>query len=150
MAAILKTKMAAKMWTYQLASIKIPVERYLNYLCAKSHNFIQKCTPNYLRVLRSAHLAVPNDAVYMYFLVRISIWNGKSKLNSHMNSKSYLRECELGWSQHTSRIESQHHECENIQTSKSRTCNRVNPFTTSSNYPLVGQLAQLGEKTGEV
>ena len=48
-AAILKTKMAAKMWTYQLASIKIPVERYLNYLCAKIHNFIQKCTPYYLR-----------------------------------------------------------------------------------------------------
>ena len=41
--------MAAKMWTYQLASIKIPVERYLNYLCAKMHNFIQKCTPYYLR-----------------------------------------------------------------------------------------------------
>ena len=37
------------MWTYQLASIKIPVERYLNYVCAKIHNFIQKCTPNYLR-----------------------------------------------------------------------------------------------------
>ena len=49
MAAILQNKMAAKMWTYQLASIKIPVERYLNYLCAKIHNFIQKCTPNYLR-----------------------------------------------------------------------------------------------------
>ena len=48
-AAILKTKMAAKMWTYRLASIKIPVERYLNYLCAKNHNFIQKCTPYYLR-----------------------------------------------------------------------------------------------------
>ena len=37
------------MWTYQLASIKIPVKRYLNNLCAKIHNFIQKCTPNYLR-----------------------------------------------------------------------------------------------------
>ena len=49
MAAILKTKMATKTSTYQLASIKIPVERYLNYLCAKIHNFIQKCTPNYLR-----------------------------------------------------------------------------------------------------
>ena len=49
MAAILQNKMAAKMWTYQLASIKIPEERYLNYLCAKIHNFIQKCTPNYLR-----------------------------------------------------------------------------------------------------
>ena len=48
MAAILKNKIAAKMWTYQLASIKIPVERYLNNLCAKIHNFIQKCTPNYL------------------------------------------------------------------------------------------------------
>ena len=49
MAAISKTKMAAKMLTYQLASIKIPVERYPNYLCAKIHNFIQKCTPYYLR-----------------------------------------------------------------------------------------------------
>ena len=35
MAAILKTKMAAKNWTYQLASIKIPVQEDLNYLCAK-------------------------------------------------------------------------------------------------------------------
>ena len=49
MAAILKITMAAKIWTCQLASIKIPVEQYLNYLCAKIHNFIQKCTPNYLR-----------------------------------------------------------------------------------------------------
>ena len=43
-AAILKTKMAAKNWTYQLASIKIPVQDDLNYLCAKIRNFIQKCT----------------------------------------------------------------------------------------------------------
>ena len=43
-AAILKTMMAAKNWTYQLASIKIPVQEDLNYLCAKIHNFIQKCT----------------------------------------------------------------------------------------------------------
>ena len=48
-ASILKTKMAAKMWMYQPASIKIHVERYLNYLCAKIHTFIQKCTPNCLR-----------------------------------------------------------------------------------------------------
>ena len=47
-AAILEYKMAVKMWTYQLATIKIPVERYLNYLSAKIHIFIQKCTSNYL------------------------------------------------------------------------------------------------------
>ena len=39
MAAILKTKMTAKNWTYQLASIKIPIQEDLNYLCAKIHNF---------------------------------------------------------------------------------------------------------------
>ena len=42
--AILKTKMVAKNWTFQLASIKIPVQEDLNYLFAKIHNFIQKCT----------------------------------------------------------------------------------------------------------
>ena len=41
-AAILKTKMAAKNWTYQLASIKIPVQEDLNYLCAKIHNFFSR------------------------------------------------------------------------------------------------------------
>ena len=43
-AAIFKTKMAAKNSTYQFASIKISVEQDLNYLCAKIYNFIQKCT----------------------------------------------------------------------------------------------------------
>ena len=32
----------------------------------------------------------------MYFLVWISIWNGKIKLSS----EAYRRECELGWSHH--------------------------------------------------
>ena len=54
-AAILKTKMAAKNWTYQLASIKIPVQDDLNYLCAKIHNFIQKCTLHLIYWLKSPH-----------------------------------------------------------------------------------------------
>ena len=54
-AAILKTKMAAKNWTYQLASIKIPVQEDLNYLCAKIHNFIQKCTLHLIYWLKSPH-----------------------------------------------------------------------------------------------
>ena len=36
--------MAGKNWTYQLASIKIPVELFPNYLCDIIHNFIRKCT----------------------------------------------------------------------------------------------------------
>ena len=61
-AAILKTKMVAKMWTYQLASIKIPVERYPNYLCAEIHNFIQKCTPYYLRAPTSNIMKTAQDS----------------------------------------------------------------------------------------
>ena len=53
--AILKTKMAAKNWTYQLASIKIPVQEDLNYMCAKIHNFIQKCTLHLIYWLKSPH-----------------------------------------------------------------------------------------------
>ena len=47
--------MAAKNWTYQLASIKIPVQDDLNYLCAKIHNFIQKCTLHLIYWLKSPH-----------------------------------------------------------------------------------------------
>ena len=54
-AAILKTKMAAKIWMCQLASIKILIEQYLNYLCAKIYNFIQKCTPIYRRAHTAKH-----------------------------------------------------------------------------------------------
>ena len=79
-AAILKTKMASKMWTYQLAPIKIPVERYLNYLCAKIHNFIQKCTPYYLRAPTSESVCktrnkmalssiIPRDFQYLHVFV---------------------------------------------------------------------------------
>ena len=46
----------------------------------------------------------------MYFHVRLSIWNGKIKLSS----EAYRRECEMGWSHHTSRSESQQHECRNV------------------------------------
>ena len=47
-AAILKFKMAAEIWTYQPASSKIPAEQDLNYMCAKIHNFIQKCTLHHI------------------------------------------------------------------------------------------------------
>ena len=48
MAAILKTKMANRKWTYQLASNKIPVQDDLNYLCAKIHNlFLCACVTVY-------------------------------------------------------------------------------------------------------
>ena len=46
----------------------------------------------------------------MHFLVQISIWNGKIKLCS----EAKMRECEMGWSHHTSRSESQQHECEKV------------------------------------
>ena len=57
-AAVLKTKKAAKIWTWQLASIKIHIEQYLNYSNAKIHDFIQKCTTNYLRDPTSSILKV--------------------------------------------------------------------------------------------
>ena len=41
MAATFKTKMAVKIRTRQLASIKIPIEQYLIYLCAKIQNCIE-------------------------------------------------------------------------------------------------------------
>ena len=44
----------------------------------------------------------------MHSLVRRSISNGKIKLCS----EAYRRKCEMGWSHHTSRSESQQHECE--------------------------------------
>ena len=37
----------------------------------------------------------------MYFLVRISVWNGNDKLRS----EAFWRDCEMGWSHHTSRSE---------------------------------------------
>ena len=45
----------------------------------------------------------------MHFLVRISIWNGKIKM---CNEAYNRRVCEIGWSHHTSRSESQQYECE--------------------------------------
>ena len=45
---------------------------------------------------------------HMFLLVRISISNGKIKLTN----EAYGRECDMGWSHHTSRSESQQHECE--------------------------------------
>ena len=51
------------------------------------------------RVLRSAHLAYQRCS--MHFLVRISFWNGKIKLSS----KAKMRECQMGWSHHTFRSE---------------------------------------------
>ena len=66
------------------------------------------------RVLRSAHLAVPNDAVCI-FSYKYLLWNGKIKLSSavkiNQTSEAYRRECNKGWSHHTSCSESQQHEC---------------------------------------
>ena len=45
----------------------------------------------------------------MYFLVRISIWNGKIKLSSG----AVWRKCEMDWSRHTYRDDNQQYECEN-------------------------------------
>ena len=62
-AAILKTKMAAKNWTYQLASIKISVQDDLNYLCANFHNFIRKCTLHLIGGLKETKMFLPHPRV---------------------------------------------------------------------------------------
>ena len=49
------------------------------------------------RVLRSAHLAIPNDAVCIFWYKYT--WNGKIKLNS----EAYRRECAMSWFHDTSR-----------------------------------------------
>ena len=55
----------------------------------------------------------PSQQCSIYFLVQISIWNGKFKLIS----EACRREFEMGWSHLTSRSESQQHECEKVLSS---------------------------------
>ena len=73
--------MAAKNWTYQLASIKIPVQEDLNYLCAKIHNFIQKCTLYLIYWLKSPHYKR---------LSRLS-WMSDRDKTSHYGDTSHIK-----------------------------------------------------------
>ena len=61
------------------------------------------------RVLRSAHLAVPNDAVCIFSYEKIS----NCKIN--LSSEEKNRECKMGWSHHTSHSKNQQLECENTR-----------------------------------
>ena len=67
MAAILQNKMAAKMWTYQLASIKILVERYLNYLCAKNSQFYPEV---HTQLPKSPHYSNSSSKLLLYVIFR--------------------------------------------------------------------------------
>ena len=64
----------------------------------------------------------------MYLLVRISIWNCKIK----QSSEAFWRECEMGWSHHTSRRENQQHEYEN----------KTSHVTTHWTHDVVARLNQ--------
>ena len=75
-------------------------------------------------VVTRGEISSPYQRCRVHFLVRISIWSGKIKLFS----EAYVRECETGWSHHTSRSESQQHECEmgwSHHTSRSMSARRV-------------------------
>ena len=63
-----------------------------------------------LDVMTSAEISTSRrtQRCCMYFPIKISIWNVKIKLIS----LSHRRECDMGWSHHTSLSESQQHECE--------------------------------------
>ena len=65
-----------------------------------------------LDVMTSGEISPPRHTqrCVMYFLVRLSIWNGKIKLSSEASR----RECVMGCYPYTSRSESQHHKWENI------------------------------------
>ena len=88
MAAILKTKMAAKNWTHQLASIKISVQEDLNYLCDKIHNFIQKCTLHLIYCLKSPHY--PENSLFEEYLCQISSFYVNFKVVFSYKSHYYM------------------------------------------------------------